>query len=868
MGAKIGLIWIMTVFIIILLHPNHPLAKDSDKIIDLDEETMDDDTAELLWVNCRAELVYSIEAINVQDPRVKKTILDCLRDKRIVLSKSRKYKLTKNWYIGYLASFLHKTNDVHGRRRLAEGGVSQGTIIVAVVVTAVSTLSLAGLLFYCYIRNYGVAAFQNDENLSMGKNSTSGGSKNSSSSKDKDGNTENQSNSMDARVSVDSGLVGNLHMKTNLNPTVHPPAERVTSSLRHTLKPRAIRAESSLRPTGKAESSLRPSAGKTDSPVGGTDSSPRPSPGAVESSPRLQPVTGVSHVSSPTTIVPSPSTAPIAPSHVTAPLAPSPATDTAPGPPANPPIQEDPPTGGEPPPSPPVAAAPPPPPPSITAPPPPPKLEGNAGGPPPPPRRLGASIRPPRRIDQADASKAKLKPFFWDKVMAKPDQQMVWDKIKSGSFHIMCLFVVRFNEEMIESLFGYQGPDKTKDPDTKNAPAKESTAQFVQIIDPKKAQNLSILLKALNVTTDEVAAALIEGNELPIEIVQTLLKMAPTSEEELKLRLYCGDLSRLGPAERFLKALVEIPYAFRRLESLLFMCTLQDEESNIRESFEILEAACVELKKSRLFLKLLEAVLKTGNRMNVGTFRGSATAVKLDTLLKLSDVKGVDGKTTLLHFVVQEIMRGEGIKASQRAKDGSSICSVSAEDLFPEPSPEKSDEHYCKLGLEVVLGLSNELENVTKASIIDFDGLSSSISKLGNGLVKARESLNTDRKNLEENSKDAEADEFWLILSDFVENAEKDISWMFEEEKRIIALVKSTADYFHGKAVKDEGLRLFSVVRDFLIILEKVCKEIQAAPIKPPKKKDDTLSGTQDNDDDNQFMSGDPSQPQSPSPFF
>lgn len=65
--------------------------------------------------------------------------------------------------------------------------------------------------------------------------------------------------------------------------------------------------------------------------------------------------------------------------------------------------------------------------------------------------------------------------------------------------------------------------------------------------------------------------------------------MAPTSEEEMRLRVYDGDLSRLGPAERFLKKLVEIPCAFRRLESLLFMCTLQDEQANIKESFETLE---------------------------------------------------------------------------------------------------------------------------------------------------------------------------------------------------------------------------------------------------------------------------------------
>lgn len=65
--------------------------------------------------------------------------------------------------------------------------------------------------------------------------------------------------------------------------------------------------------------------------------------------------------------------------------------------------------------------------------------------------------------------------------------------------------------------------------------------------------------------------------------------MAPTAEEELKLRLFNGELSQLGPAERFLKALVDIPFSFKRLEALLFMCTLQEEVSATKESFQILE---------------------------------------------------------------------------------------------------------------------------------------------------------------------------------------------------------------------------------------------------------------------------------------
>ncbi|MCI62851.1 formin-like protein, partial [Trifolium medium] len=58
-------------------------------------------------------------------------------------------------------------------------------------------------------------------------------------------------------------------------------------------------------------------------------------------------------------------------------------------------------------------------------------------------------------------------------------------------------------------------------------------------------------------------------NELPTEFLQTLMKMAPTQEEELKLRLFSGSLSQLGPADRFLKSLVEIPFAYKRMDALL-----------------------------------------------------------------------------------------------------------------------------------------------------------------------------------------------------------------------------------------------------------------------------------------------------------
>ncbi|XP_038713299.1 formin-like protein 3 [Tripterygium wilfordii] len=428
------------------------------------------------------------------------------------------------------------------------------------------------------------------------------------------------------------------------------------------------------------------------------------------------------------------------------------------------------------------------------------------------PHRRGSSGSAQGEDDSESGSqKAKLKPFFWDKVLANPDKSMVWHEIKAGSF--------QFNEELIETLFGYN-VDKGKNDRKKDASSQDHSIQYIKIIDPRKAQNLSILLKALNVTTEEVIDALQEGNELPVELLQTLLKMAPTQEEELKLRLFAGDVNQLGPAERFLKVLVEIPFAFKRVESLLFMCSLPEEVSNLKESYETLEVACDKLRNSRLFLKLLEAVLKTGNPMNNGTYRGGAEAFKLDTLLKLSDVKGIDGRTTLLHFVVQEIIRSEGIKAIRRVKASSSFSSVRTEDFVDDSSPESADR-YRSLGLQVVSGLSTELGDVKKAAALDADVTTATVSKLKKSLIKTREFLDTEMMNMEGDS------EFHHALVSFVERMESDISWLSEEEKRITSLVKSTADYFHGKAGKDEGLRLFTIVREFLIMVDKICKEVK-----------------------------------------
>lgn len=211
--------------------------------------------------------------------------------------------------------------------------------------------------------------------------------------------------------------------------------------------------------------------------------------------------------------------------------------------------------------------------------------------------------------------------------------------------------------------------------------------------------------------------------------------------------------------------------------------------------------------------------------MNVGTYRGGAQAFKLDTLLKLSDVKGTDGKTTLLSFVVQEIIRSEGNKASRRAR----ASPRSSHDVLHQPNKETTENNR-KHGLEVVSKLSEELDDVKKAALVDGDTLTSTVLKLGNMLRKNKDFLNNEMNTV---NKETEFQEF---LMEFMERAEAEIMWLLEEEKRVMALVKSTGDYFHGQSRNDEGLHLFVIVRDFLLLLDNVCNDIRRTTVMQARK--------------------------------
>ena len=80
------------------------------------------------------------------------------------------------------------------------------------------------------------------------------------------------------------------------------------------------------------------------------------------------------------------------------------------------------------------------------------------------------------------------------------------------------------------------------------------------------------------------------ADALGSELLESLLKMAPTKEEERKLNEYKDDSPvKLGPAERFLKAVLDVPFAFKRVDAMLYIANFETEVDYLKKSFETLE---------------------------------------------------------------------------------------------------------------------------------------------------------------------------------------------------------------------------------------------------------------------------------------
>uniref|UniRef100_A0A8D0CQZ5 Diaphanous related formin 1 n=1 Tax=Sander lucioperca TaxID=283035 RepID=A0A8D0CQZ5_SANLU len=362
-----------------------------------------------------------------------------------------------------------------------------------------------------------------------------------------------------------------------------------------------------------------------------------------------------------------------------------------------------------PPPLPGHAGIPPPPPlPGMPGPPPPPPLPGMPGPPPPPPLPGMPGPPPPSTLPWDGTSTSTTTWVSWyapSTTRPRHDlsEKSFWTKAKEGKFE---------NNELFAKLtlaFSSQTKSecakKEQNGGDENKPAQKKKVKELKILDSKCSQNLSIFLGSFRLPYEEIKIAILEVNEKVIteSMVQNLIKLLPATEQLSVLGEMKDEYDDLAESEQFGVVMSGVKRLMPRLQAILFKLQFEEQLNNIKPDVVSVTAACEELCKSQNFTKLLEIILLVGNYMNAGSRNGNAFGFSISYLCKLRDTKSADLKQTLLHFLAD-------------------VC----KEQYPE-----------------VMGFTDELIHVEKASRVSAETLQKNLELMGRQIKSLEKDLET-----------------------------------------------------------------------------------------------------------------------------
>lgn len=304
-----------------------------------------------------------------------------------------------------------------------------------------------------------------------------------------------------------------------------------------------------------------------------------------------------------------------------------------------------------------------PPPPLTMAPPLPTSALAPPGAPPPPP--------PPPPQQQPKAKQSKLKPFAWTKLPKNKIRGTVWDAVRSDP-------PVEVDASLLTELFSVQpaaGPVKPV-AGVGRAAAPAAGGGALVLLDAKRANNIAIILSRVRLPFDEMRAAVLslDKEALPSDAVAALLSCVP-SPEELDIVVSAGvPPASLGFAERFVLEVGSIPRLQKRLECLAYMVRFDASLAAVAADVATTRAACATLRTSLALRQLLGVVLRLGNALNGGSFRGAAEGFRTDALPRLAELRtNSTPASTLLHVALSHCaalppLDGEAEEGWERVK--------------------------------------------------------------------------------------------------------------------------------------------------------------------------------------------------------
>jgi cytokinesis protein len=100
--------------------------------------------------------------------------------------------------------------------------------------------------------------------------------------------------------------------------------------------------------------------------------------------------------------------------------------------------------------------------------------------------------------------------------------------------------------------------------------------------------------------------------------------------------------------------LIQLPHLADRVKGMLFQVRFPQNIELLKQSLDLLIAACTDLQNAPLFRRLCQVILHIGNYMNGTNFAGGAFGFKIASINRLVDTKSSNGQN-LLHFLERQV---------------------------------------------------------------------------------------------------------------------------------------------------------------------------------------------------------------------
>ncbi|XP_065564912.1 formin-2-like isoform X3 [Artemia franciscana] len=373
-----------------------------------------------------------------------------------------------------------------------------------------------------------------------------------------------------------------------------------------------------------------------------------------------------------------------------------------------------------------------------------------------------------------------MKPLYWTRIqtLAGYPGNPNFNKYKDSIWEILEEVKPSELNEFEEKFSRQSTQDKPKLVSKSEKPGKQ---QVAKLLDPKRSQNLGILISSQHLEISEIEQALLnfDTDIVSLEMLKRIYGARATDEELQMIKAHIESQVDvpLDKPEQFLYDLSCIAHFEERMFCLMFQDKFNEGVSSIQSILDNMQSVCDILFTSEGVKRVLGIILALGNYMNGGNVqRGQADGFSLDILPKLKDVKSRDNASTLLHFVVSTYMQkfGQNPEAPNPLPEPGDIdkaALIKFEDVDKDLKQLRKELDACDLRAKKVIASSSKCRLQPFKDIMEgfFGKAQTTVSSTEEHLLKCRDSLYSVTKYYTYPAKNGELDpkDFFCIWSPF-----------------------------------------------------------------------------------------------------